>query len=97
MIAMYLSLIKRKGFYFWKPLRAFANPTWHSARLYLDRSAIIPLFSFAPIFANGWFTACDSFYGASAYWLSESYETINHYHYGYLRLRTWKKPSEKCL
>jgi len=20
--------------------------------------------------ANGWFTACDGFYGASAYWLS---------------------------
>jgi len=22
------------------------------------------------MFANGWFTACDGFYGASAYWLS---------------------------
>jgi len=31
------------------------------------------------MFANGWFTACDGFYGASAYWLS--HETINHYHY----------------
>jgi len=22
------------------------------------------------MFANGWFTACDGLYGASAYWLS---------------------------
>jgi len=22
------------------------------------------------MFAHGWFTACDGFYGASAYWLS---------------------------
>jgi len=22
------------------------------------------------MFANGWLTACDGFYGASAYWLS---------------------------
>jgi len=36
------------------------------------------VFSFALIFANGCFTACDSFYGASV-WLAESYETINHY------------------
>jgi len=28
------------------------------------------VFSFALIFANGWLTACDGFYGASAYWLS---------------------------
>jgi len=28
------------------------------------------VFSFALIFANGWCTACDGFYGASAYWLS---------------------------
>jgi len=28
------------------------------------------VFSFALIFANSWFTACDSFYGASACWLS---------------------------
>jgi len=28
------------------------------------------VFSFALIFANGSFTACDGFYGASAYWLS---------------------------
>jgi len=27
-------------------------------------------YSFALMFANGWFTACDGFYGASAYWLS---------------------------
>jgi len=26
--------------------------------------------SFALIFVNGWFTGCDGFYGASAYWLS---------------------------
>jgi len=25
--------------------------------------------SFALIFANGWFIACNGFYGASAYWL----------------------------
>jgi len=30
------------------------------------------VFSFALIFANGWFTACDGFYGASAYWLSHT-------------------------
>jgi len=28
------------------------------------------VFSFALIFANGWLTACEGFYGASAYWLS---------------------------
>jgi len=28
------------------------------------------VFSFALMFTNGWFTACDGFYGASAYWLS---------------------------
>jgi len=28
------------------------------------------VFSFALIFANGWFAACDGFYGASACWLS---------------------------
>ena len=28
------------------------------------------VFSFALMYANGWFTACDGFYGASAYWLS---------------------------
>ena len=28
------------------------------------------VFSFALMFANGWLTACDGFYGASAYWLS---------------------------
>ena len=28
------------------------------------------VFSFALIFANGWLTACDGFYGASACWLS---------------------------
>jgi len=24
------------------------------------------------MFTNGWFTACDGFYGASAYWLSHT-------------------------
>jgi len=28
------------------------------------------VFSFALMFANDWFTACDGFYGASACWLS---------------------------
>jgi len=28
------------------------------------------VFSFALMFANGWFTSCDGFYGASACWLS---------------------------
>ena len=28
------------------------------------------VFSFAPMFANGWLTACDGFYDASACWLS---------------------------
>ena len=39
------------------------------------------VFSFALMFTNGWFTTCDGFYGASAYWLShmKQYETINHY------------------
>jgi len=35
------------------------------------------------MFANGWFTACDGFYGASAYWLSHMKQytiTITHYH-----------------
>jgi len=27
------------------------------------------VFSFALMFANGWFAACDGFYGASACWL----------------------------
>jgi len=31
------------------------------------------VFSFALIFANGWFTVCDCL-------LAESHETINHYH-----------------
>ena len=30
------------------------------------------VFSFALMFANGWFTACDGFYDASAYWLSHT-------------------------
>jgi len=30
------------------------------------------MFSFALIFAIGWFTACDGFSGASAYWLSHT-------------------------
>jgi len=28
------------------------------------------VFSFAPMFANDWLTACDGFYDASACWLS---------------------------
>ena len=28
------------------------------------------VFSFAPMFANGWLTACDGFYDAFACWLS---------------------------
>jgi len=28
------------------------------------------VFSFAPMFANYWLTACDGFYDASACWLS---------------------------
>jgi len=28
------------------------------------------VFSFALMFTNGWFTACNVFYGTSAYWLS---------------------------
>jgi len=28
------------------------------------------VFSFALTFANGWFTVCDGFHGASACWLS---------------------------
>jgi len=39
-------------------------------------SSFIPIsycgivFSFALMFPNGWFTACDGFYGASVCWLS---------------------------
>jgi len=29
------------------------------------------VFSFALMFANDWLTACEGFYGASAYWLSQ--------------------------
>jgi len=33
----------------------------------------------ALMFANGWFTACDGFYDASACWLSHmKQQTINH-------------------
>ena len=38
------------------------------------------VFSFALIFAYGWFSACGGFYGACAYWLSH---TINHLHLGF--------------
>ena len=34
------------------------------------------MFSFALIFANGWFTACDGFHGASACWLSDMKQLI---------------------
>jgi len=34
----------------------------------ISKCAIV--FSFALMFTNGWFTACDGFYGASACWLS---------------------------
>jgi len=38
-----------------------------------QRPSLFTLISYCAIvlmFANGWFTACDSFYGASACWLS---------------------------
>jgi len=38
------------------------------------------VFSFALIFANGWFTACDGLLWCFCL-LAESYETINHYHF----------------
>jgi len=38
--------------------------------LFTPISYYVIVFSFALIFANGWFTACDDFYGASAYCLS---------------------------
>ena len=63
----------------WPPW-PFTNPMWHSAPLCLHWSDIVPLFSFALIFANGWFTSCDGFYGASACWLSHmKQQTINHH------------------
>jgi len=37
--------------------------------LFTPFSCCAIVFSFALIFANVWFTACDGFYGASAYWL----------------------------
>jgi len=40
------------------------------------------VFSFALIFADGWFTACDGFYGASACWLSHMKQlTITNIYY----------------
>ena len=52
------------------------------------------VFSFALIFANGWFTACDGFYCASAYWLSHMKQK-KHYHY---RIRLVKyQPSNLAL
>jgi len=43
-------------------------------------SYCVIVFSFALMLANGWFTACDGFYEASACWLSHM-KTINHSHY----------------
>jgi len=40
------------------------------ASLFTPISYYAIVFSFVIIFANGWFTASDGFYGASAYWLS---------------------------
>jgi len=40
------------------------------------------VFSFALMFANGWLTACDGFYDASACWLSYMKQwTIDHWPY----------------
>jgi len=40
----------------------------HSLFTLISYCAIV--FSFAQMFASGWFIACDGFYGASACWLS---------------------------
>jgi len=42
----------------------------HRSSLFTPISYYAIVFSFALIFANGWFTACDGFHYASAYWLS---------------------------
>jgi len=42
----------------------------HRPSLFILISYYAIVFSFALIFANGWFTACGGFYGASASWLS---------------------------
>jgi len=38
--------------------------------LFTPISYYVIVFSFALMFANGWFTTCDDVYGASACWLS---------------------------
>jgi len=54
-----------------RPPRSFTNPIWHSAALCLHWSAIVPLcFHLLLCSLMVWFTACDSFHGASACWLS---------------------------
>jgi len=85
-VSQHLSKSDKRGWLTRWPPWSFANAIWHSALLCLHWWALVTLisyaivFSFTLIFANGWFTACDGFYGASAC-LAESYETINHYHY----------------
>ena len=55
----------------WPP-RSFANPIYMTQQpsLFTLISYCAIVFSFALICADGWFTACEGFYGASAYWLS---------------------------
>jgi len=36
------------------------------------------MFSFGLMFADGWFTSCDGFYGAPACWLSHMKQTNYH-------------------
>jgi len=50
-----------------KVMAAFAGA---NSSLFTLISYCAIVFSFALMFANGWFTACDGFYCASAYWLS---------------------------
>jgi len=44
------------------------RPSLISMFTLINHCAIV--FSFALMFADGWFTACDGFYDASACWLS---------------------------
>ena len=55
------------------------------------------VFSFALMFANGWLTACDGFYDASACWLSYMKQwTIDHWPYGSdNKQKHYNKPSHK--
>jgi len=69
-VSQHLSKNDKRGWLTRWPPRSFANPIWHSAPLFTLFNYCAIVFSFALMFANGWLTACDGFYDASACWLS---------------------------